>query len=431
MSIWIKGATVVPMTGKDDQMEEASIYIEGNTIAYIGPFLPGKQAETIIDAKGKVAMPGLINCHTHLGMSYFRNYSDDMALEEWLGKIWPMEAQLTGDDIAASSALSMAELIESGTTTFMDMYYEMDRVAEETEKSGLRGFLGRGLTEDDRGQEKLDDARRFFNEWNGAANGRINVVVSPHAVYTNGLGYLEEAAELAEQLGAITHTHANETATEVANSMESFGRSPIAQIEASGLFNRVAVAAHCVVVDDGDLDILAKHGVSVAHNPASNMKLASGFAPVMAMREKGINVCLGTDSNASNNVLDLFETMFLASLIAKGTTNDPKALTAYEVLEMGTVNGAKALGMEGRLGVLTEGALADVILVDFESTHLQPRNDVYASLVYSARGSDVDTVIVDGAVLMENRKHLIIDIDGLKQDVADRMDRLKQRQVKE
>ena len=147
--------------------------------------------------------------------------------------------------------------------------------------------------------------------------------------------------------------------------------------------------------------------------------------------EKGINVCLGTDSNASNNVLDLFETMFLASLIAKGTTNDPKALTAYEVLEMGTVNGAKALGMEGRLGVLTEGALADVILVDFESTHLQPRNDVYASLVYSARGSDVDTVIVDGAVLMENRKHLIIDIDGLKQDVADRMDRLKQRQVKE
>ena len=368
-------------------------------------------------------MPGLINCHTHIAMSVFRNYGNDVGLETWLNDyIWPAETNLTPDDVRIGSEVSIAEMIESGTTSFVDMYYYMDEVAKASEKMGIRAVLTRGMTNPTK--EILDGEREFYKKWHGKANGRIEMMVGAHAVYTNNKESLIKEIELAHELKVGVHIHLNESQAEVENSLKENKMAPLEYVDTLGLLNNKTIAAHCVWLNDREKEIAIERRINMVHNPASNMKLASGFMEAQKMINAGANVCLGTDGSASNNVLDMFEEMKLASLIAKGRYLDPQNLDAKTVLKMATVNGAKAIGKEGELGKLKEGYLADLIIVDFDNLRHVPNNDIMAALVYSTNGFDVNTTIIDGNILYENNEHIGVDVESLKQEVNNIFNRL-------
>ncbi len=427
MNLWIRNATIVPMTEKNRVLNKASVYIEDNTIKKVGEYDSSISADKTIDAEGKILLPGLINTHTHLGMSLFRNYADDMNLEDWLTtKIWPIEAKLSGEDIYYGSLLSMAEMIASGTTTYVDMYYEMEQVAKATELSGMRGVIARGLTEDGDAEGKLEDCRQLHRKWNGACDGRLRVAVAPHSVYTCSPEYISRIVELSAELDCLIHIHLSETRTEVENCLNRYGMTPAALADSVGVFDRPTLAAHCVHLTEKDMSILQKEDVHVLHNPSSNLKLASGFAEIEKMRNMGINICLGTDGASSNNNLNMVEEMHLASLIGKAVTGDPKAVDAYGVLEMATKNGARALGMEDRLGTIEPGMLADLILVDRTGIHHAPQNDVISSLVYCAQASDVTHVLVNGRILYENRHFINLDTAKIIDHAEESIHRLRQ-----
>lgn len=427
MDIWIKDVDIIPMTGSQDIYIKSNIYIKNNRIAHIGEYNPAWLAEEIIDGAGMVALPGLINAHTHLGMSLFRNYADDLNLEDWLHKeIWPIEAQLSPEDIYVGSKLSMIEMIQSGTTSFSDMYFSMDEVAKAVVECGLRGVLSRGLTEDADNRAKIEDVRRMYKQWNGFNNDMLKVMVAPHSLYTCSPDFITELVGLAKELGSRIHIHLSETKTEVVESISKHLVSPVILADNLDLLSPNTIAAHCVYVDDRDLNILKDNQVHVVHNPSSNLKLASGFAPVKDMLDMGINVCLGTDGASSNNNLNMFEEMHIASLIAKAYNSDPTALNAYEVLEMATVNGAKALGFKD-LGRLEKDAIADIILVNFNKVHHTPRNNLISNLVYSTQASDVDTVIIDGKIVMRERKIPGVDIEKLKAEAEQTLEQLTKR----
>lgn len=410
MRIWIKNAAIVPMTAYEDIMPCGQIYLENNRILAVGDEIPDFEADKMIDAKGMIAMPGLINAHTHLGMSLFRNYADDMPLEEWLeDKCWPLEAKLTDEDIYIASLLSMAELISTGTTTFVDMYYEMHRVAQAALEIGIRGVLTRGITDGDKMEDKFIEVEKLIQDWHDA-HGMLMVMTAPHAVYTCSPETIRRLSHLAHQYRLGLHTHANETETETRNALDQYGLTPIGHLAQCGAFDVPAIAAHCVTANAQDIRILKEKGVSVVHNPSSNMKLASGLAPIQEMLDAGVNVCLGTDGPASNNMLDMFMEMREASLIAKVRTLNPTLLPAYTVLEMATVNGAKAIGRDD-LGKLAPGMTADLILIDRKGIHHSPYNNLYSELVYSTHGTDVSTVIIDGEIVMQDKVFENIDID--------------------
>ncbi|MGF0040631.1 amidohydrolase [Peptoniphilaceae bacterium SGI.131] len=416
MNIWIKNANIVTVNDNFDILKNSNLYIEGNKISHVGGFLEDFKADKIIDARGKICMPGLINAHTHMGMSVFRNYGSDVELETWLNDfIWPLESKLSLDDVKKTTELSIAEMIESGTTSFVDMYFRMDKIAESVEKTGVRAVLGRGITFPD--NKVFEEEEEFYKRWNGKANGRIQTIVSPHAVYTNDREALIKAGELAKRLGCGIHIHLNETRTEMENSIKENSLPPLEYVASLGLLGPKTIGAHCVWINDKEIELAGEAGMTLVHNPASNMKLASGFMKSQYLLDKGINVALGTDGVSSNNTLDMFEEMKLASLIAKGSTLNPKALNAETTIRMATVNGAKAIGMEGKLGKLEKGYLADLILVDFNNIRHTPDVDIAAALVYSTSGQDVDTTIVDGRILYENKKFLEMDVDVLMEEV--------------
>ncbi|GFN34301.1 amidohydrolase [Tepidimicrobium xylanilyticum] len=415
MGILIKNVTVVPMNSKDEVLEDTNIYIEGDRIISIGELKENFKIDKTIDGKNKVAMPGLINAHTHIGMSLLRNYADDLPLHEWLNdKIWPIEAKLTGDDVYWGSLLSMVEMIQSGTTAFCDMYFFMDQVGKGIEEAGIRGVLTRGIIEE-KGQEieKLDDTRRLYKSWHGNANGRIKVMVAPHAPYTCSPKYLEDIMDLAYELNTGIHIHLSETKKEVEDSFKTYGKSPIKHVYDLGLFKLPTIAAHCVHVDEEDIKILKDNNVSPVNNPSSNLKLASGFAPVDQMLKSGINVCLGTDGSSSNNNLNMFEEIHLASIVNKAVNMDAVSVPAITALEMATINGAKALLWDEEIGSIEVGKKADIILIDMYKSHLYPRHNIISALAYSVQGSDVDTVIVDGNIIMENREIKTLDVEKI------------------
>lgn len=365
----------------------------------------------MIDAKGSVVMPGLVNTHTHAAMTLFRGYADDLQLAEWLqGHIWPAEAQLKAEDVYKGSLLACLEMIKSGTTSFADMYFFMDETAKAVEASGLRASLSHGLIElwnEEKGETDLKEGRRFVRAWQGAANGRIKTMYGPHAPNTCSDEYLAKVKEEARKDGAGIHIHVLETEAELLAMKERYGKCSVHMLDDIGFFGPDVLAAHCVWLSDGDIEVLREKGVNVSHNPISNMKLASGIAPVHKMLERGVNVSLGTDGCASNNNLDLFEEMKTAALLHKLSTGNPTALPARQVLKMATVNGAKALGTE--TGMLKAGMKADLIIVDMKKPHLTPCFDVPSHLVYSAGGSDVRTTIVDGKILMDDYRVLVLD----------------------
>ncbi len=412
----IKNIDVLSMNGKEEIIKNTNIYIDGDTITHIGELRDDFEVNRIIDGKNKLAMPGLVNAHTHIGMSLLRNFADDLPLHEWLTqKIWPTEANLRGDDVYWGSLLSMVEMIESGTTAFCDMYFFMEEVAKGLEESGMRGVLTRGLIEEkDNPNRKLDETRDLFNNWDGKADGRIKVMVAPHAPYTCSPEFLLKTMELAKDLNTGIHIHLCETKKEVEDSFNIYGKSPIKHVYDLGLFDFHTIAAHCVHVDDDDIEMLYEKNVYPVNNPGSNLKLASGFAPVDKMLKKGIKVALGTDGSSSNNNLNMFEEINLAAIVNKAVNLDAISVPAYKAIEMATVNGAEALGWGKEIGSLEEGKKADLILIDLDKPHLYPRHNIISALAYGVQASDVDTVIVDGNILMEKRIIKTLDVEKIK-----------------
>lgn len=413
MNILIKNIDLVPMDGKEEVIKNTNIYIEDNKITHIGELKGDIKIDRTIDGKNKLAMPGLINAHTHIGMSLLRNFADDLPLHEWLTqKIWPTEANLTAEDVYWGSLLSMVEMIQSGTTTFCDMYFFMDEVGKGLEEIGMRGVLTRGLIEEQgQNSEKLLDTKNLYKNWHGKGNGRIKVMVAPHAPYTCSPEFLGEIMDLAKELKTGVHIHLSETEKEVEDSLKQWGKSPIEHVYDLGLFNFHTVAAHCVHVDDKDINILKENNVSPVNNPSSNLKLASGFAPVDKMLKADVNVALGTDGSSSNNNLNMFEEIHLASIINKAVNKDAVSVPAIDALKMATINGAKALDWNNEIGSIEIGKKADIILIDMNKPHLYPLHNIISLLAYSVQGSDVDTVIVDGKILMENREMKTIDVE--------------------
>lgn len=413
----IKNAYVLTMDPDAGDLKNGTVVIEDGKITEIGEKTK-ESAETVIDAKGSVVMPGLVNTHTHAAMTLFRGYADDLQLAEWLEKhIWPAEAQLKAEDVYKGSLLACVEMIRSGTTSFADMYFYMDETAKAVQESGLRASLSHGLIElwnREKGETDLKEGKRFVRAWQGAADGRIKTMYGPHAPNTCSEEFLAKVKEEARKDGAGIHIHLLETEAELLAMKERYGKCSVHMLEDIGFFGPDVLAAHCVWLSDGDIEILRERRVNVSHNPISNMKLASGTAPIYKMLERGVNVSLGTDGCASNNNLDIFEEMKTAALLHKLSTGNPTALPARQVLEMATLNGAKALGTE--TGMLKTGMKADLIIVDMKKPHLTPCFDVPSHLVYSAGGSDVRTTIVDGKILMDDYRVLGLDEQKVIED---------------
>lgn len=370
-------------------------------------------ADVSIDARGKLIMPGLINTHTHLAMTLLRGYADDLPLERWLKeKIWPIEKKLKPKHVYAGALLGCVEMIKSGTTCFVDMYFHMEEVAKAIEKSGLRGFISYGIIE-------LGDPARMETEiakglelfkWRSE---RVGVLMGPHAPYTCSDDCLLKVKEIAKRFNTKVHIHLSETKSEVEEFKSKTGLSPVEHLCEIGFLGPEVLAAHCVHLSSNDIKILAREGVKVSHNPTSNLKLGAGVAPVRELMDAGVLVGLGTDGPASNNSLDMFREMKTCAILQKARLNNPASFTAKEALKMATENGGTILGINcGRIEV---GARADLILVNLKSPHLRPIHDVISSLVYAATGSDVDTTIVDGKVLMHNRTLLTLS----EEDVID------------
>lgn len=412
-NILIRGATVLTMENHDSIFSDGEIAIAGDSIVSAGPrgsAPEGFKAERIIDGSGKVVMPGFVNCHTHAAMTLFRSYADDMPLMKWLSeKIWPAEEKLEPEDIYWGTMLCCLEMIKSGTTTFADMYFEMDMVARAVEKSGIRACLSRGMIGvAPTAQKAIDESIALAEKWHGGANGRISVMFGPHAPYTCPPEYLKEVIELAGRYGVGIHIHIAETRDEIEQINAAYDASPVQLLNSIGLFEVPVLAAHCVHLDENDIEILAVKKAGIAHCPESNMKLASGISPVTSLINSGAIVGLGTDGAASNNNLDMLEEMRSAALLQKVSTGDPTALPSFKALKLATSNGALALGLS-YLGFLKPGMKADLIMIDFNRPHLYPRHDIIAHIVYSAQSADIDTVIINGEVVMEGRKVLTFD----------------------
>ncbi len=431
MNILIKDITVLTMGEEKEPIKDTNIYIEGNKIKHIGELKEEFRVDKVIDGKRKVALPGLINGHTHIGMSLLRNYADDLPLHDWLTqKIWPVEAKLIGKDVYWGSMLSIVEMIRSGITCFADMYFFMEEVGKAIEESGIRGVLSRGTIEEDDeklNKEKIEHTKDLYKNWHGKANNRIKVMVAPHAPYTCSPDYLKELIALSDELNAGIHIHLSETKKEVDDSFKEYGKSPIKHVYDLGLFKRPTLAAHCVHVSSEDIEILKKNNVQVVNNPTSNLKLASGFAPIEEMLNKGVNVALGTDGSSSNNNLNMFEEMHLASIINKAVNKSATSIPAIKALEMATINGGKALFWDNEIGSLEVGKKADLILVDMDKPHFYPIHNIVSALAYSAQASDVGTVIVNGRIIMEDyyiktvdEERIIFETEKVGKDLVNR-----------
>ncbi len=405
--------------------ERGSVVIKGDKITAIGKDVE-ERADTVIDARGKAVLPGLINAHTHLSMTLLRGIADDMPLMEWLEtKIWPTEKNLTAQDCYLGALLGCLEMIKSGTTCFADQYFFMEDVARAVEEAGLRAMLSYGIIELDdpkRRESELRVGEKLVKTCQGAAGGRIQTMFGPHSSYTCSPECLMQVKELAKKYKVGIHVHISESQDEVDKIMNKYGKRPVEHLNSLSFLGPEVLAAHCVWLNEQEIAIIRKQGVKPVHNPVSNMKIACGVAPVSEMLVAGIPVALGTDGAASNNSLDMFNEMKFAALLSKIHTLDPTTLPAQVALEMATINGAIALGLQEKIGSLEVGKKADIVVVDMKKPHLAPLHNVISHLVYSAIGSDVDTVIVDGKVIMQGRRVLTLEEDKVleeAQKVAD------------
>jgi len=418
VSLLITNGIVVTVDGSRHIYNPGAVAIQGTDIVAVGPsadVAARVRASQQIDATGSVVIPGLINTHTHAPMVLYRGLADDLALQEWLEKyIFPAEAKTVSPQmVRIGTQLAAAEMIESGTTTYADMYYFEEEIARATKAAGLRGVLGQTIIQFPVADAKTPDeglarAEAFIKEF--ANDSLIVPAVAPHAPYTNDAKTLQASRALATKYNVPVIIHISETSEEVSNSQTAHnGMTPVAYLDSLGFFGPRTLAAHMVWPTAADIAILKARGVAVSHNPESNMKLASGIAPVPQMLAAGVVVGLGTDGAASNNDLDMFEAMREAAFLHKVSTKDPRAIPAATALEMATINGARAVGLEKLIGSLEEGKRADVVIVGMSSARQTPLYDPVSHLVYASRGDDVRTVIVNGKILMRDRKLLTLN----------------------
>lgn len=381
----------------------------------------------VVDGTGRLVMPGLINLHNHVSMTLMRGYADDLPLMPWLTeKIWPFEAKLDGDDIYCGAELGIAEMLLGGTTAFVDMYWHADRVAEAAIRSGIRAIVSPAFVET-AFDGYIERTQRMIERYNGAAGGRIGVWVAPHAPYTCTPAQIRESLELCGRYGVGVNIHIAETLSEVGTIRERYGKTPVEHLRDLGVFDCRTLAVHCVHLTEGDMEILQRYGATVVYNPQSNMKLASGIAPVARLLERGANVGIGTDGPSSNNDLDMWEELRTGSLLQKVATGDPCVLPAYEVLRMATVRAADAIGLRGEIGVVAEGARADLIVLNLDKPHLTPCHDLVANLVYCAKSADVEMVLVDGRILVEEGRLANGNFEAIRSRVQERLAGLEKR----
>jgi 5-methylthioadenosine/S-adenosylhomocysteine deaminase len=417
VALVIANGTVVTMDGSGRVLTPGSVAIDGSDIVAVDrPDIIRQQfkAADTIEAWGSVIMPGLVNTHTHAPMVMYRGLADDLALMDWLQKyIFPAEAKTVSPEfVRAGTRLAALEMIQSGTTTYADMYYFEEEIAKETKAAGLRGVLGQTIIQfpvpdAKTPAEGLARTEAFIKTYRN--DPLITPAVAPHSMYTLDGPTLLACRELAKRYGVPTIIHLAETQAESQTAQERFKTSPVSYLESLGFFGPGVLAAHGVWVSEPEIATLKARGVSVSHNPESNMKLASGVAPVPQYLAAGVALGLGTDGAASNNDLDMFEAMRTASFLHKLTTRDPRAVGARVVLEMATLGGARALGMEKRIGSIEPGKRADVIIVNMSTARQTPMYDPISHLVYTTRGDDVQTTIVNGKVLMRGRRVLTLD----------------------
>ena len=418
----IKNVTAVTMDDEKNLFANAFIGIKGGKITYVGTELPAEPAETVIDGEGRIAMPGLVNTHSHAAMSLMRGYADDYVLQEWLNDhVFPIEGKLVGDDVYWAMLWTQAEMLATGTIAYTDMYMHLPKMAEAAVDGGLYANVSNGaMCFDPAGYHFDTDSvmaqnREVLEKYHGADNGRVKLDVSIHAEYTSFPGLWQDFSHFAKENGLNMHIHLSETRSEHENCVEKYGKTPTAILAENGVFDTRTTAAHCVWITEEDMAILKEKNVTVAHNPVSNLKLASGIAPVAKMFEKGVRVALGTDGVCSNNNHDLFEEIKLAALLQKGENYDPRLMPAYRALWMATRAGAFAQGREQEIGQLTAGFDASLILIDTEKPGLYPVHNPVSTLAYSVRGGDVSLTMIRGKVLYENGRYTELDIEQIRE----------------
>ena len=421
----ISGGTIVTMDANKRVIENGGVAVKNGEIIAVGTSAEITQnfsAKQIINARGKTIIPGLINTHTHVPMSLFRGIADDLDLQEWLTKyIFPAEAKNVNEDfVRVGTRLGLAEMIRGGTTTYCDMYYFEDAVADETFKAGMRGVLGETVIDFPVPDNKTFDealvyTEKYIKKWQG--NSLIVPAIAPHAPYTVSQEHLLTARKLSDKLNAPLVIHLAEATSETEFIQQKHkGMRPIEYVEKIGFLSDKTIAAHVIQANEAELDILKKRGVGIAHNPQSNMKLAAGVAPVPMMLEKDMPVGLGTDGAASNNDLSLWEEMDTAAKLHKLFSGNPKVLTAEQAFEMATIRGARALHLDKIIGSIESGKRADIVIVDADDLNQTPLYNIYSSLVYATKADDVRTVIINGKIVMYNRNLLTLNESLIKKN---------------
>ena len=408
MKTLITNAYVLDMLGDEPDIKRSDILIEDNIIVKMERDLSEEVVDEKINAKNMVVMPGLVNTHTHLAMSIFRGYKDDRKLMDWLeNAIFPVEDKLESEDNYWNSYLSCLEMLRSGTTTCNDMYFGMNKVIEAIENTGLRALVAWSMT-DDSIRDKVEKTREYAKKYN-VPGSIIKVITSPHAPYSCNPDTIKLCVDLAKELNTSLHIHLSETLDEEETIRERYNKRGTEYLNDLGVFDVPVILAHGIYISDSDIEILKNVKGGIAHNPISNCKLSSGICDVVKLRRNGINVGLGTDGIGSTTTLDMFEEMKTAAYLQKVNTMEPTSIKAYDILKMATIEGAKVLGLDDEIGTLEPGKKADMIFIRTDKLHLCPDNDVCTNIVYSANGSDVDTVMIDGKIIMQNRKMINLD----------------------
>ncbi len=423
-------AKILTMTSENPTLLHGAVGVVGNRIALVSDS-PSEIAQfeaehpTLrkIDCQGRVLMPGLINTHTHVAMTLQRSSGDDIELMAWLNEtVWPFEALQTDDDIEAGARLGIAEMLLGGTTTFVDMYWSEHAIANAAEDLGIRALLGESTLDGERMEIFEQNILRLVERTKSC--DRLSTVIAPHAPYTCCPDTMKRCAELSEQLSLPINTHLAETRSEVETIKEVYNQTPTEYLDSCGVLTPSTILAHSIYLNDKDIEIVKSRGAHIAHNPQCNMKISSGVAPIVKMHAEGINCTIGTDGVCSNNDLDMWDEMRTASFLHKLSSGDPTSLKAYEVLKMATTNAAKAIGHQGELGVIAQGALADMIVVNTSKPHYRPHNDIISSLVYCGKAADVQWVVVNGELLVDNYELTTCDVESLCQDVESRCQRI-------
>ena len=424
MNILIKDIlTLLP-----DGVKTCSVYISNGVIKSVTTEPEGFIVDKTIFGTGKMLIPGLVNAHTHAAMSVLRNCADDLLFNDWLfGRIIPLEDKFIEEDYYWGTTLAIMEMLRTGTTSFIDMYFSLDTLVRAVEDAGIRAVLARGLIDPGdikAGEERLCEALDAFDRHKG--HERISFMLAPHAPYTCSEEFQRLIALEAKRLDLPIHTHISEGLVEQATIKDKYGCTPVELMDRNGLIHNKTVAAHCVHLSESDIRTMADRGCTIVTNPVSNLKLANGIAPVPKMLKAGINVALGTDGAASNNTLNMFRELTVLSIIHKGIDHDALAVTAQEGFSIATKGGAVAMGRSD-IGEIKPGNLADLVILDLDCPNMQPINNPISALAYSTNGSEVETVIVAGKILMENKEFLTIDSERVYSEVSKICDRIGTR----